>query len=45
MKKYLTGFTLAAVAAITLSACGGGGDPMSSSNTAAAGGVRATASS
>ncbi|MGF4043960.1 ABC transporter substrate-binding protein [Paenarthrobacter nitroguajacolicus] len=37
MKKYLTGFTLAAVAAITLSACGGG-DPMSSSNTAAAGG-------
>ncbi|MET4542141.1 MULTISPECIES: ABC transporter substrate-binding protein [Micrococcaceae] len=36
MKKYLTGFTLAAVAAITLSACGGG-DPMSSSNTAAAG--------
>ncbi|XAS71944.1 ABC transporter substrate-binding protein [Micrococcaceae bacterium Sec5.1] len=37
MKKYLTGFTLAAVAAITLSACGGG-DPMSTSNTAAAGG-------
>ncbi|GAA3269103.1 ABC transporter substrate-binding protein [Paenarthrobacter aurescens] len=37
MKKYLTGITLAAVAAITLSACGGG-DPMSSSNTAAAGG-------
>ncbi|MGO4247851.1 glycine betaine ABC transporter substrate-binding protein [Paenarthrobacter sp. RAF54_2] len=37
MKKYLTGFTLAAVAAITLSACGGG-DPMSASNTAAAGG-------
>ncbi|MDR6988232.1 osmoprotectant transport system substrate-binding protein [Paenarthrobacter nitroguajacolicus] len=36
MKKYLTGFTLAAVAAITLSACGGG-DPMSTSNTAAAG--------
>ncbi|MGR0161865.1 ABC transporter substrate-binding protein [Paenarthrobacter nitroguajacolicus] len=36
MKKYLTGLTLAAVAAITLSACGGG-DPMSSSNTAAAG--------
>ena len=36
MKKYLTGFTLAAVAAISLSACGGG-DPMSSSNTAAAG--------
>lgn len=34
MKKYLTGFTLAAVAAITLSACGGG-DPMSTSNTAA----------
>ncbi|WP_159708216.1 ABC transporter substrate-binding protein [Arthrobacter sp. 18067] len=34
MKKYLTGFTLAAVAAITLSACGGG-DPLSSSNTAA----------
>ncbi|MBT2512581.1 ABC transporter substrate-binding protein [Arthrobacter sp. ISL-30] len=31
MKKYLTGFTLAAVAAITLSACGGG-DPMSTSN-------------
>lgn len=30
MKKYLTGFTLAAVAAITLSACGG--DPMSSAN-------------
>ncbi|MFJ4026765.1 glycine betaine ABC transporter substrate-binding protein [Paenarthrobacter sp. NPDC089989] len=37
MKKHLTGFTLAAVAAITLSACGGG-DPLSSSNTAAAGG-------
>lgn len=36
MKKYLTGFTLAAVAALTLSACGGG-DPLSSSNTAAAG--------
>ncbi|MDI2035513.1 ABC transporter substrate-binding protein [Paenarthrobacter nitroguajacolicus] len=35
MKKYLTGFTLAAVAAITLSGCGGG-DPLSSSNTAAA---------
>ena len=36
MKKYLTGFTLAAVAAMTLSACGGG-DPMSSSgNTQAA---------
>ncbi|MGO4433627.1 ABC transporter substrate-binding protein [Paenarthrobacter sp. RAF9] len=34
MKKYLTGFTLAAAAAITLSACGGG-DPMSTSNTAA----------
>lgn len=34
MKKYLTGFTLAAVAAITLSACGGG-DPMSSSTTPA----------
>lgn len=31
MKKYLTGFTLAAVTAIALSACGGG-DPMSSSN-------------
>jgi osmoprotectant transport system substrate-binding protein len=30
MKKYLTGFTLAAVAAITLSACGG--DPMSTAN-------------
>lgn len=36
MKKYLTGFTLAAVAAITLSACGGG-DPMSSSSTPAGG--------
>ena len=36
MKKYLTGFTLAAVAAITLSACGGG-DPMSSSTTPAEG--------
>ncbi|MFH5878796.1 ABC transporter substrate-binding protein [Arthrobacter sp. NA-172] len=31
MKKYLTGFALAAAAAITLSACGGG-DPMSASN-------------
>ncbi|MEV7607750.1 ABC transporter substrate-binding protein [Paenarthrobacter sp. NPDC089322] len=36
MKKYITGFTLAAVAALTLSACGGG-DPMSTSNTANAG--------
>ncbi|MFC9354583.1 ABC transporter substrate-binding protein [Arthrobacter sp. NPDC057013] len=35
MKKYLTGLTLAAVAALTLSACGG--DPMSTSNTQAAG--------
>lgn len=32
MKKYLTGITLAAAAALALSACGGG-DPMSSSNT------------
>ncbi|WP_248761069.1 ABC transporter substrate-binding protein [Pseudarthrobacter sp. SSS035] len=31
MKKYLTGITLAAAAAIALTACGG--DPMSSSNT------------
>lgn len=31
MKKYLTGFALAAATAIALSACGGG-DPMSSSN-------------
>lgn len=31
MKKYLTGITLAAAAALTLTACGG--DPMSSSNT------------
>ena len=30
MKKYLTGFTLAAAAALALTACGG--DPMSSSN-------------
>ncbi|WP_115790122.1 ABC transporter substrate-binding protein [Arthrobacter silvisoli] len=34
MKKYLTGFTLAAAVAITLSGCGGG-DPMSSSTTPA----------
>jgi osmoprotectant transport system substrate-binding protein len=35
MKKHLTGFTLAAVAALALSACGA--DPMSSSSTPAAG--------
>ena len=34
MKKYLTGITLAAAAALALTACGG--DPMSSSNTQAA---------
>jgi len=34
MKKYLTGITLAATAALALTACGG--DPMSSSNTQAA---------
>ena len=34
MKKYLTGITFAAAAAIALTACGG--DPMSSSNTQAA---------
>jgi osmoprotectant transport system substrate-binding protein len=33
MKKYLTGITLAAVAALALTACGG--DPMSNSNTQA----------
>jgi osmoprotectant transport system substrate-binding protein len=36
MKKYLTGLTAAAVAALTLTACGGG-DPLSSSSTPAAG--------
>lgn len=35
MKKYLTGITLAAAAALALTACGG--DPMSNSNTQAAG--------
>lgn len=37
MKKYLTGFALAAATAIALSACGGG-DPMSSSNNSQAAG-------
>ena len=36
MKKYLTGLTVAAVAAVTLSACGGG-DPLSSSTSQTAG--------
>lgn len=36
MKKYLTGLTAVAVAALTLTACGGG-DPLSSSSTQAAG--------
>jgi osmoprotectant transport system substrate-binding protein len=36
MKKYLTGLTAVAVAALTLTACGGG-DPLSSSNTQSAG--------
>lgn len=38
MKKLLTGFTLAAVTAITLSACGGGGDPLSAGTNAGASG-------
>ncbi|MBB6406846.1 ABC transporter substrate-binding protein [Arthrobacter sp. AZCC_0090] len=37
MKKYLTGFALAAATTIALSACGGG-DPMSSSNNSQAAG-------